>query len=104
VVRVGGATISHPDKIWWPEEGITKLDVARFYADIAPRLVPWMASRPLAAERCPDGMRGECFFQKNFAHGLPDDVPTEPIAAATAGRTVHYVIGGSRTWDASPCT
>jgi bifunctional non-homologous end joining protein LigD len=93
---VDGVTITHPDKIWWPEEGITKLDVARFYADIAPRLVPWMASRPLTAERCPDGMRGECFFQKNFAAGLPADVPTEPIAAETAGRTVRYVIGGSR--------
>jgi bifunctional non-homologous end joining protein LigD len=95
-VQVGGVTITRPDKIWWPEEGITKLDVVRFYADIAPRLVPWMASRPLTAERCPDGMRGQCFFQKNFADGLPADIPTLPIAAKTTGRTVHYVIGGSR--------
>jgi bifunctional non-homologous end joining protein LigD len=95
-VRVGGVTITHPDKLWWPEEGITKLDVVRFYADIAPRLVPWMASRPLTAERCPDGMRGQCFFQKNFAGGLPPGVPTLPIAAKTTGRSVRYVIGGSR--------
>ncbi len=93
---MGGVTVTRPEKIWWPDEGITKLDVVRFYADIAPHLVSWMASRPLAAERCPDGMRGQCFFQKNFSDGLPAGVRTEPIAAETAGRIVHYVIGGSK--------
>ena len=93
---LGGVTISHPEKLWWPNEGITKLDVARFYAGVAPMLVPWMKDRPLAAERCPDGMLGDCFFQKNFPEGLPADVPTVPIAAATTRQTVHYVVGGSR--------
>jgi bifunctional non-homologous end joining protein LigD len=91
-----GVTISHPDKVWWPGEGITKLDVVRFYADIAPRLLPWLKERPLAAERCPDGLRGECFFQKNFPRGLSAGVPTTAIAAASTGRTVHYVVGGSK--------
>jgi bifunctional non-homologous end joining protein LigD len=94
--RVAGVTITRPDKVWWPDEGITKLAVVGFYADIAPQLLPWMAGRPLAAERCPDGMRGQCFFQKNFSEGLPGDVRTEPIAAESAGRIVHYVIGGSK--------
>ncbi|HEV8675710.1 MAG TPA: non-homologous end-joining DNA ligase [Methylomirabilota bacterium] len=93
---MGGVTITHPDKVWWPDEGITKLDVARFYADLASRLLPWMSDRPLAAERCPDGMRGECFFQKNFARGLPPDVPTAAIAAESTRRTVRYVVGGAR--------
>jgi bifunctional non-homologous end joining protein LigD len=92
---VGGVTITHADKVWWPGEGITKRDIAQYYADIAPRLRPWMADRPLAAERCPDGMRGGCFFQKDFATGLPPGVPTAAIAARSAGRTVRYVVGGS---------
>jgi bifunctional non-homologous end joining protein LigD len=91
-----GVTITHPDKVWWPDEGITKLDVVRFYADVAPRLLPWMKDRSLAAERCPDGMKGDCFFQKNFSEGLPAGVPTMPIVAASTRRTVHYVVGGSR--------
>jgi len=95
-VRVIGVPVTHPDKVWWPDEGITKLDVVRFYADVAPWLLPWMKDRPLAAERCPDGMKGECFFQKNFSQGLPADVPTLPILAASTGRTVRYVVGGSR--------
>jgi bifunctional non-homologous end joining protein LigD len=94
--QLSGIAISHPDKIWWPEDRITKLDVVRFYADIAPRVIPWMRGRPLAAERCPDGMRGECFFQKNFSGGLPAGVPTAAIAAESTGRTVHYVVGGSQ--------
>ncbi|HEV8309186.1 MAG TPA: non-homologous end-joining DNA ligase [Methylomirabilota bacterium] len=94
-VRVAGVTVTHPDKVWWPEERITKLEVVRFYAAIASRLLPWIDDRPLAAERCPEGMRGECFFQKNFADGLPAGVRTAPLAAASAGRTVNYVVGGS---------
>ena len=95
-IRVMGVTVTHPDKLWWPDEGITKLDVTRFYADLAPHLVPWMEERPLVAERCPDGMRGTCFFQKDFARGLPPGVPTIPIVAGSTGRTVRYVVGGSR--------
>jgi len=95
-VTVDGVVLSHPGKPWWPEEGITKLETARYYADVAPRLLPWMKDRLLTAERCPDGMRGTCFFQKDFVRGLPPGVPTVPVAAPTARRTVHYVVGGAR--------
>jgi len=66
VVKVGGVTINNPDKVWWPDDGITKADVARFYDGIWRNLGPWLRDRPLTAERCPDGMRGSCFYQKNF--------------------------------------
>jgi bifunctional non-homologous end joining protein LigD len=95
-VSVDGVAISHPGKVWWPEERITKLDVVRYYADVAPRLLPWMADRPLAAERCPDGMRGSCFFQKNFPPGGPLELPTIPLRAESTGRVVHYVVGGAK--------
>ena len=55
-LRVMGVTISHPDKVWWPDEGITKLDVVRFYADVAPRLLPWTSlRRPQASRSVCDG-------------------------------------------------
>lgn len=91
-----GVGVTHPDKVWWPDEGITKLDVVRYYADVEPRLRPWMKDRLLTAERCPDGVRGSCFYQKNFAQGLPPGVPTEPVRAETTGRVVRYVVGGPR--------
>ena len=93
--RVAGVPIRRADKVWWPDEGITKGDVARFYHGVASRIVPWTAGRPLVAERCPDGMSGSCFFQKNFPRGLPDDVPRTRIVAESTGRAVHYVVGGS---------
>jgi bifunctional non-homologous end joining protein LigD len=93
---VGGVSISHPGKPWWADEGITKMDVVRYYDRIWESMGPWTAERPLVAERCPDGMVGSCFFQKNFARGLPAEVPTAPIAAPSVGRIVRYVVGGSK--------
>ena len=55
--------ISHPEKVFWPVEGYTKLDLARFYASVFPKLKPYVADRLLTMERCPDGMRGGCFYQ-----------------------------------------
>jgi bifunctional non-homologous end joining protein LigD len=93
---VAGVAVSHPDKLWWPDERITKLDVVRYYADVEPYLRPWLKDRLLTAERCPNGMRGSCFYQKDFSTGLPAGVPTEPIRARTTGKVVRYVVGSSR--------
>jgi len=86
-------TIAHPDKVFWPDEGYTKLDVARFYARVFPRLKPYVNDRLLAMERCPDGMLGECFYQKEKPKGMPPDTPTKAIRHQN--RNVNYVVGGS---------
>jgi bifunctional non-homologous end joining protein LigD len=85
--------ITHPDKVFWPEEGYTKLDIARFYERVFPRLKPYLDDRLLAMERCPDGMRGECFYQKEKPKGMPPGTPTKAIRHQN--RTVNYVAGGS---------
>ena len=63
-------TVSHPDKIFWPKEGYTKLDLIEYYDAIFPKLAPYVEDRILTLERCPDGMQGECFFQKQIQPGL----------------------------------
>jgi len=93
---ISGVAISNPEKLWWPDEKISKIDVAKFYDAISGSILPWLKGRPLTAERCPDGMSGPCFFQKNFESGLPAGVPTVPIPTENARKMVHYVIGGSR--------
>ncbi len=85
--------ISHPDKVFWPDEGYTKLDIARFYERVFPRLKPYIDGRLLAMERCPDGMRGECFYQKEKPKGMPAGTPTKAIRHQN--RSVNYVVGGS---------
>ena len=85
--------ISHPEKVFWPDQGYTKLDVARFYEKAFPRLKPYLADRLLAMERCPDGMRGDCFYQKEKPKGMPAGTPTKAIRHQN--RSVNYVVGGS---------
>jgi bifunctional non-homologous end joining protein LigD len=62
---VAGLTITHPDRVLYPEPRITKLDVARYYETIATWVVPHVAGRPLTLVRCPAGLAAECFFMKH---------------------------------------
>ena len=89
---LGDVTITNADKLWWPDDGITKLDVAMHYARAAGLLLPWTTDRPLTVERCPDGIVGRCFYQKNFAAAEKLGVPTRAIRAASVNRTVHYPV------------
>jgi bifunctional non-homologous end joining protein LigD len=62
---VAGIAISNPDKPYFPEADLSKIDIARYYAAVAPRMLPFIAKRPLSLVRCPDGWNGQCFYQKN---------------------------------------
>jgi bifunctional non-homologous end joining protein LigD len=88
--------VSHPGKVYWPEEGYTKLDLIEFYQAIFPRLLPWVEDRILSLERCPDGMKGQCFFQKEKPKGMPPETPTKRIRhAGGSSDYTNYVVGGS---------
>lgn len=96
--RVGGlpVAVSHPDKVFWPDEGYTKLDLVEFYRAIFPKLEPYVQDRILSLERCPDGMQGQCFFQKEKPKGLPPGTPTKRIShAGGSSDSTNYVVGGS---------
>jgi bifunctional non-homologous end joining protein LigD len=95
-VRLGGAVITNPSKPFWPDDGLTKLDLAQFYARIAGHIVPWMKGRAVTLERCPEGMRKACFFQKQAPANLPAGIPTVTIPAPSAGHDVEWIVGGTR--------
>ncbi|HEX5227136.1 MAG TPA: non-homologous end-joining DNA ligase [Bryobacteraceae bacterium] len=84
--------LTHPDKIFWPDEGYTKRDLAKYYDTVFPKLKPYVEDRLLSLERCPNGMRGECFYQKAAPKGLPENTPTHRIRHKN--RDVDYVVGG----------
>jgi len=93
---IGGIVISNANKVWWPEEGFTKGDIARYYDAISPLILPWMKDRPLTAERCPDGMLGGCFYRKNFPEGnIPVGAPRLRLRAESTGKDVNYLVGGT---------
>jgi bifunctional non-homologous end joining protein LigD len=67
---VAGVAITHPDRVLFPDSGITKLELAEYYGLVGERMLPHIAVRPLSFVRCPTGTGTQCFFQKHFATGL----------------------------------
>ena len=55
--------LTHPDRLYWPDAGVTKEGLANYYADVWRWLSPFVVARPLSLVRCPAGIQGECFFQ-----------------------------------------
>jgi bifunctional non-homologous end joining protein LigD len=95
-IRLGGAIITNPSMPFWPDEGLTKLDLAQFYSRIAAHIVPWMKGRAVMLERCPEGLRKRCFFQTAAPANLPSDIPTVSMPIVAAGRHVDWIVGGTR--------
>jgi len=89
-IVIAGVRISNPDKILYPEQGITKRVLAEYYATIADFILPHVIHRPLTLLRCPDGRQGECFYQKHLGESVPDTLRTIPIAEKEA--TEDYVV------------
>jgi bifunctional non-homologous end joining protein LigD len=90
--------VSNPGKVFWPEEGYTKLDLVAFYRDIFPALRPYVNDRILTLERCPDGMSGACFYQKQKPESMPAGTPTKRIVndrGSSSRKATDYVVGGS---------
>lgn len=72
--QVGPVRITNPGRVLFPESGVTKGDVARYYALVAERLVALAKDRPLTLLRCPEG-RAKCFFQKHARTTFPGTIP-----------------------------
>jgi bifunctional non-homologous end joining protein LigD len=66
--------LSHPDRLYWPEEGITKEGLADYYTQVWRRIAPFVVNRPLALLRCPDGINGQKFFQKHAWKGMNPNI------------------------------
>ncbi|GGO87733.1 non-homologous end-joining DNA ligase [Wenjunlia tyrosinilytica] len=81
-LKAGERTVrlSNPDKVYFPERGFTKLDVARYYLAVGDGIVRALRDRPTTLERYPDGVEGESFFQKRAPKNLPAWIPTGHIS------------------------
>jgi len=67
--------LTNLDKVFWPDEGITKGDLLWYYREVAPVLVPHLKDRPFTMKRYPDGIAGGHFFQKDAPKHMPDWIP-----------------------------
>ena len=86
---------THLSKVLYPEAGITKLQVVKYFIRIAPRILPFLAGRPLVLTRYPDGAGAKGFYEKDAPMGTPDWVETWPHYSETADRVVHYIVCNS---------
>ncbi len=66
--------LTHPDRIYWTDAGVTKQGLADYYADIWRWMGPFVVNRPLALLRCPEGVGGQCFFQKHAWRGQSSEI------------------------------
>jgi bifunctional non-homologous end joining protein LigD len=77
---VAGVTLTHPDKVLYAEQGITKQDLADYYMAVADRMLAHVAQRPLTLVRCPAGSEKKCFYQRHAGSGVPDQLGEVKIA------------------------
>lgn len=71
--EIAGIRLSNPDRILYPEQGVTKRVLAEYYVEVADLILPHLANRPVSLVRCPRGTTGECFFQKHASKGFPGE-------------------------------
>jgi bifunctional non-homologous end joining protein LigD len=71
--------ITNPERMVFPDEGITKGELADYFRQVAPLMLPWVAERPLTLVRCPQGRAKKCFFQKHDAGTFGPHVHHVPI-------------------------
>lgn len=71
---VAGVKLTHPDKVLYPDAGVTKHDLAAYYEAVQAEILPGIIDRPLTIVRCPQGQDQKCFYQKHWTDSLPDAV------------------------------
>ena len=81
-------TISHPEKVLFPDDGITKGEVAAYYAAVAEVMLPHLRGRPVTMERFPSGIAAKGFLQKNVVKGFPAWLKRAELPKKDG--TVHY--------------
>jgi len=94
IYTFGGAKvkITHPGKIYFPEEKITKGDVVDYYISMAEYILPYLKGRPESLLRNPNGIKGQSFFQKDAAAEVPAYVKSKKIHSESNNKEINYIV------------
>ena len=87
-----GIRITHPERVLFAGQGIAKIDLARYYAAVADRMLEDAADRPVSLVRCPQGPQKACFFQKHAGDGFPEEIRRIPIEEKSGDRQDYLYI------------
>nr|WP_206530152.1 non-homologous end-joining DNA ligase [Nordella sp. HKS 07] len=87
-----GVTLTHPDKVLYPEVGLTKRELAAYLAAVAKPLLSHAANHPLSLVRCPDGIGDKCFYQKHLSARMPRGFKMVSIREKDGGKADYLYI------------
>ena len=85
-------SFSNLDKILFPNVKVTKAQFIKYYIKVAPKMLPFLADRPLVLTRYPNGVDKDGFYAKDAPEGMPEWVKTIRLYSETAKRNVHYIL------------
>jgi bifunctional non-homologous end joining protein LigD len=88
---IAGVTLTHPDRVLYPEQGITKRDLAAFYEEIGEWILPHVLERPLSLVRCPSGQGTACFYQRHVGPEASDRIKRVKVREKGGVRTYAYI-------------
>lgn len=89
---VAGVRLTHPGRVLYPDQGLTKGELAAFYADIADHVLPHVVGRPLSVVRCPQGEQAHCFYQKHLGGSMPKAVHGVEIEEKDGEKATYIVV------------
>jgi bifunctional non-homologous end joining protein LigD len=78
-IEIAGVRLTSPDKVLYPEQGITKRDLANYMVAVADWMLPHVAQRPITLVRCPTGRQKKCFYQRHAGSGVPSELGEVPV-------------------------
>lgn len=87
--RVSGVALTSPDRLVYPQAHLTKADLARYFAAVARHMLPLVARRPLTLVRCPEGLSGDCFYQRHAGPAFPVAVGRTYLAEVIEGEALY---------------
>jgi bifunctional non-homologous end joining protein LigD len=90
-IEVGSVRLTSPDKILYPEQGITKRELAEYYLAVADIMLPHVAGRPMTMVRCPTGRQKKCFYQRHAGSGVPPELKQVDIAGFEESGAYLYI-------------
>jgi bifunctional non-homologous end joining protein LigD len=84
--------LTNINKLYWPDEKITKGQMLEYYEMIAPVILPYLKDRPLSLNRMPDGIKTKGFYHKDAGENVPSFVVTEQVESESSNKTIDYIV------------
>jgi bifunctional non-homologous end joining protein LigD len=90
-IELAGVRLTSPDKVLYPEQGITKRDLADYYIAVADWILPHVERRPITLVRCPTGRQKKCFYQRHAGSGVPSELSEVQISGFEESGAYLYI-------------